>query len=80
VYDYEVGNIRPSTFIDRCWTMEHNGGTIFNKIYLSGQKDQLLPVLECQHSEPYDVLAKQYSSIPEYWARSVREMRKGVTR
>lgn len=31
--DYERGNISPTSFIDRCWSLQHHGGCMFNKFY-----------------------------------------------
>ena len=33
VADYLDGKMSKRTFVDRCWTMHHNGGCIFNKFY-----------------------------------------------
>src|SRR5438128_860882 len=77
VYDYEVGDITAQTFIDRAWTMEHNGGNIFNKLYVTCGND-LMRVLETQHTRPYDELARQ-SSVEGLWREDARYNRREVT-
>lgn len=58
--DYYEGKIKPRTFLDRCWTLQHNGGAIFNKFYpdMSG----LQQVLVQQAADNYDSLASRASS------------------
>lgn len=56
--DYRAGKLSDQSFVDRCWTLQHNGGSLFNKLYECGG---LLDVLETQKHKPYDVLAAMAS-------------------
>src|SRR6266542_923599 len=58
--DYLSGTLSRTSFIDRCWTLEHNGGSAFNKIYLwaSAHRHHLRNVLDTQEQEPYSELVK----------------------
>lgn len=73
-YDYLAGNITAELFIDRCWTLHHHGGNIFNKFwhintlttrnggYISNPQGKywvrLDYVLAVQASGDYDMLAE----------------------
>lgn len=48
--DVMTRRIKPRTFVDRCWTLQHNGGAIFDKMYdVAG----LYEVLELQAANKY---------------------------
>lgn len=89
VADYYSKNITRRLFIDRCWSLQHNSGCIFNKLWLlptlvhedgsymsfANRKsyDLLLYVLNVQQRELYDQLA-------EFASFSVRMMWTEVAR
>lgn len=69
VASYYRGDITEQTFIDRCWSLEHNNGTIFNKVYPSastfnreGSFHLLRDVLDRQHNNDYKTLVGRYCS------------------
>jgi len=69
VYDYLSGTLKARTFVDRCWSLQHNNGCIFNKVYRTiakvGEYDctnVLQTVLETQYEDKYDNLAYAYAS------------------
>jgi hypothetical protein len=55
--DYYAGVLNTQTFIDRCWSLQHNNGSLFNKIY---RTDHLNSVLEWQAQEQYDLLVSSF--------------------
>lgn len=75
--DYYDSRIQPRTFLDRCWSMEHNGGCIFNKFYEllpvpsllwpRSKKNYLQAILDVQAADEYDLLA-------EHATRYVRDL------
>jgi hypothetical protein len=72
--DYWAGNITPSTFVDRCWSLQHNGGSIFNKIYsqpvMTTGKEALMHVLEVQATGDYDSLVDFCTEyVQELWSK-----------
>ncbi len=65
-YEYHKNVISKRVFIDRCWTLQHNGGCIFNKFY--GGMGGLKAVLETQATEPYTALVPSASKyVKELW-------------
>lgn len=58
--DYLSGVITSQTFLDRCWSLQHNGGCIFNKFYPNLK--HLMVVLEVQSQNDYVVLASVHCS------------------
>jgi hypothetical protein len=60
VYDYYTKTIKPRTFLDRCFTLQHNNDYIFDKVYkVKGMNE----VLEVQESGDYEKLLR-YASRP----------------
>lgn len=55
--DYYAGKVKPATFVDRVWSIEHNGGNAFDKMY-GPQASELATVLEEQAADNYTVLCK----------------------
>ncbi len=73
VYEYHKGMIPKRSFIDRCWTLQHNGGCIFNKFYLDIRS--LTKVLETQATATnYTKTLVPYASpyVRGLWADSER--------
>ena len=70
VSDYWHGIIKPRTFLDRAWTLQHNNNSVFDKIYEVGS---LMNVLEVQASNDYKKLAT-FSSVyaGNLWQRMER--------
>lgn len=66
VYHYHKGTMSKRSFIDRCWTLHHNGGCIFNKYYQ--QVGRLNNVLKIQ-AESHD-----YTQLVPYASLYVQEM------
>ena len=52
--DYLQGNIQPSTYVDRLWSVQHNGGSLFNKVFYT---EELGHVLASQYNDSYPSLA-----------------------
>ncbi len=50
--DYYAGKISPLLFVDRCWTLEHNGGNVFNKLW--GTESHVGSMLQHQSRDEYD--------------------------
>lgn len=81
--DYLLHRITARTFIDRCWSLQHNGGCIFNKFYKlvpskrNPNKDSLMYVLETQAANHYEELAAGYCTpyVQELWKSN--ELRMG---
>lgn len=75
VADYFAGVITPHSFVDRVWTLQHNGGPLFNKYYEG--LDKLNRVLAIQAEGNYLKLASNYASgyVATLWLRN--EWRKG---
>jgi hypothetical protein len=58
VHDYFTKAIKPRTFLDRCFTLQHNNDYIFDKVYkVKGMNE----VLEIQESGDYNKLARYAS-------------------
>lgn len=70
VRDYHNGTIKPRTFLDRAWTLQHNNASVFDKIYSTSE---LMHVLEIQASNDYKKLA-DFASIyaGNLWQRMER--------
>lgn len=47
---FAAGQMRPAMFLDRVWTLEHNGGNLFNKFYTQGLHN-LMNVLAIQSED-----------------------------
>lgn len=74
VRDFYFGRITPRTFIDRCWTLEHNGGNIFTKLY--NNTDTLQSILQHQAKNNYKYLLRYTSSgVTRTWSRHQRIQR-----
>ena len=72
VYLWETGVYSDATFINIAWTLEHNNGCIFNKLYPSFR--WLKRVLNIQAGEPYDVLAEYASDwVRRAWLNNKRQ-------
>jgi len=52
--DYLSKRIQTRTFLDRCWSLQHNNGSLFNKIY---ETRSLMRVLQQQAEDNYPLLA-----------------------
>lgn len=65
---YLEGEMTPRTFVDRCWSLQHNGGSLFNKLW---DTNHLMATLVKQAEGDYSVLAG-YSSTPvrQLWIES----------
>lgn len=72
--DFYSGKLKPRIFIDRCWTMEHNGGCVFDKAYSYNAIDRLRTVLAVQANNRYDDLADRWASpiVGHMWRRQRR--------
>lgn len=57
--DYNLGIIKPRTFLDRAWTLQHNNASVFDKLY---DIHKLMTVLEIQASHDYHTLASRFAS------------------
>ena len=53
--DYYSGKVKPATFVDRVWSVEHNGGNAFDKGY-GDAAYRLANVLQVQYRNEYDKL------------------------
>jgi hypothetical protein len=56
--DYLTHKIKPRTFIDRCWTLQHNHSVVFDKCY---RVSELNTILEIQAQNRYDTLVRYAS-------------------
>lgn len=74
VRDFLIGKVKPRTFIDRCWSLEHNGGCVFDKAYQYEAVKNLMTVLITQAKEDYEELAEKWASpiVGHMWARRRR--------
>jgi hypothetical protein len=83
VHDYLYGmgrdkrKMKARTFVDRCWTIQHNGGAIFDKAYRnSTMLDRLMKVLNRQEQEDYNYLKRVASpEIRQLWDDHKQNMR-----
>jgi hypothetical protein len=76
VADYLNGVVTTRLFLDRCWSLQHNGGCIFNKFYVMHTKTinghnvhTLMHVLDQQSKDKYNHLCEQFASdyVAELW-------------
>lgn len=74
VRDYYRGKVKPRTFVDQCWSLEHNGGCVFSKAYNHTNLTNLMIVLETQADNRYDDLARRWASSTtgHLWRRTLR--------
>lgn len=72
--DYTLGKMTDRSFIDRCWTLEHNNGNVFNKLY--DGNNWLRTVLEKQAANEYEWLVSRASpQVKDVWKTHSRERR-----
>jgi hypothetical protein len=63
---YRTGELTARSFIDRYWSVQHNGGSFFNKAY--GDADSLMSVLRKQYANDYAALARYASgTVRDLW-------------
>lgn len=62
------GKMTASAFLDRVWTLEHNGGNLFNKYY-TVNTNQLRTVLETQAADD-----QVYTNLRKHASRYTREL------
>lgn len=66
--DYFEGMVKARTFVDRCWTIQHNGGAVFDKAWGYGETKNLQRMLEKQAEEDYHYLSNRASSdVKRLW-------------
>lgn len=64
-YEYQTGKMSAHAFMDRCWTLHHNGGNVFDKMYDSYTLDRLLMF---QAQDKYGPLARVASpDVKDLW-------------
>jgi len=88
--DAERGNISKTTFIDRLWSIQHNGGSIFDKVYNVSSHcyecnwgnncsdvhaPSLISVLQRQEQNDYDYLAR-HANYGGLWHETKRLLRR----
>jgi hypothetical protein len=56
--DHLRGRVMARTFVDQCFSLEHNTGSVFNKLYETGT---LGGILEAQCADDYGALLRQAS-------------------
>jgi hypothetical protein len=54
--DYALGKMSARIFMDRFWTLQHNGGNVFDKLYGSTDRSNLMQALEHQAHDNYTFL------------------------
>lgn len=52
VSDYYAGRITPRTFVDRCWSIQHNGGSLFDKVWATVPLQRTLMLQALSDSYP----------------------------
>lgn len=72
VRDYWHGDIKPRTFLDRAWTLQHNNASVFDKLY---SINKLMRVLEIQAENDYETLV---TYTEPYVANMFRRMQRWV--
>lgn len=73
--DWYDGKISRRVFVDRCFTMQHNNGAVFNKAYRSMRKLQETLAMQAA-SRDYSDLAKRCSpAVRELWDTTRHERR-----
>jgi hypothetical protein len=72
--DFQKGRIKRRIFVDRCFTLEHNNGCVFDKVYkVEGLKD----TLQAQATVHYDQLATMCSKpVKRQWFGRRRWLRR----
>lgn len=66
--DYMAGKVKDRTFIDRCWSLEHNGGNVFNKVWHYDMVETLGNMLVKQAADAYDWLVnKATPEVKRLW-------------
>lgn len=66
---YLDGEMTPRTFVDRCWSLQHNGGSLFNKLW---DTSYLMATLVKQAEGDYSVLAGHSSApVRQLWIESI---------
>lgn len=69
-YDYGRGKLKAITFVDRCWSLEHNNGNMFNKVWSYHQTCTLSDLLVKQYENKYDALTPHASpDVVLLWKR-----------
>jgi hypothetical protein len=64
---YLEGRINQRIFVDRCFSLEHNNGCVFNKLY---DTRKVLPVLEAHGEDDYSTLLGHASKeVQHLWRR-----------
>jgi hypothetical protein len=66
---YLEGEISPRIFVDQCFSLEHNTGSVFNKLY---ETSRLADVLVAQSRDDYDTLLR-FASDGVRWLWRRRE-------
>jgi hypothetical protein len=56
--DHLRGRVNARVFVDRCFSLEHNTGSVFNKLY---ETEALAAVLETQYRDDYGTLVRHAS-------------------
>jgi hypothetical protein len=73
LYDFYDGGLKRRTFVDRCFTLEHNYGCVFDKVY---DVTDLKRVLIVQAEDNYNALATYASrDVAVLWNRNRWEVR-----
>lgn len=66
---YLESRINKRIFVDRCFSLEHNSGSCFNKLY---NTDRVKPILEAHGEDDYDTLLDAASvEVNRLWRRNV---------
>lgn len=64
---YFEGRINKRIFVDRCFSLEHNSGCVFSKLY---ETRKVKPVLEAHGEDDYDtLLAHASKEVQHLWRR-----------
>ena len=64
-YEYQAGKISAHAFMDRCWTLHHNGGNVFDKMFDSYSLDRQLMH---QANDNYEYLTRSASpQVRDLW-------------
>lgn len=72
--DFYLGRLDERVFIDRCFTLEHNNGCVFDKVF---KVNGLQNVLQVQEGMPYDMLAPYArAQVRRAWNSQRRHMRR----
>jgi hypothetical protein len=60
--DFAMRKVSARLFIDRCWTLQHNGGALFDKVWDHEHCIELQSLLQEQADDNYAPLARRASS------------------